>query len=110
METPAQVHGTVEAWCHELIVTRVLRYKLGPPPPPDVIADENWETDPPARASLRPGRPPELRVVARSPKTPRRGALKRTEVRAVLVHTFLHHELQAAELFAWALLAFPRSG
>ena len=23
------------------------------------------------------------------------------------MHTFLHHELQAAELFAWAVLAFP---
>jgi uncharacterized ferritin-like protein (DUF455 family) len=23
------------------------------------------------------------------------------------LHTFLHHELQAAELFAWAVLAFP---
>jgi uncharacterized ferritin-like protein (DUF455 family) len=25
------------------------------------------------------------------------------------VHTFLHHELQAAELMAWALLAFPET-
>jgi uncharacterized ferritin-like protein (DUF455 family) len=28
-------------------------------------------------------------------------------MRARLVHTFLHHELQASELFAWAVLAFP---
>lgn len=30
--------------------------------------------------------------------------------RAQLIHTFLHHELQAAELMCWALLAFPESG
>jgi uncharacterized ferritin-like protein (DUF455 family) len=48
-----------------------------------------------------------LRVVARSPRTPPAGALVRVEARAQLVHTFVHHELQAAELFAWAVLAFP---
>src|SRR5262249_50768073 len=26
-----------------------------------------------------------------------------------VVHTFLHHELQAAELMAWAILAFPET-
>lgn len=26
-----------------------------------------------------------------------------------MVHRFVHHELQAAELFAWALLAFPQT-
>lgn len=29
--------------------------------------------------------------------------------RAAMVHTFLHHELQAAELFAWAILAFAEA-
>lgn len=54
-----------------------------------------------------PGRPRELVVVTRAPKTPRPGALVRAEARAALLHTFWHHELQAAELFAWAVLAFP---
>jgi uncharacterized ferritin-like protein (DUF455 family) len=40
-------------------------------------------------------------------RTPPAGALRRVEARAQLVHTFVHHELQAAELFAWAILAFP---
>jgi len=66
-----------------------------------------WEASAPSRRVSSPGRPPELRSVARSPKTPRPGALVRPEVRARLLATFLHHELQAAELMCWALLAFP---
>jgi uncharacterized ferritin-like protein (DUF455 family) len=45
--------------------------------------------------------------LARAPRTPRPAALADARVRARLVHAFLHHELQAAELFAWAILAFP---
>ncbi len=51
-----------------------------------------------------PGRPRELDVRARAKKT--RG-LAAPEGRARAFATFLHHELQAAELMAWALLAFP---
>jgi uncharacterized ferritin-like protein (DUF455 family) len=40
-------------------------------------------------------------VVERSSPAARSGAR--------LLHTFVHHELQAAELFAWAILAFPRT-
>ncbi len=54
-----------------------------------------------------PGRPPELKAREGKKKTPRPGALKDPAKRAQLLHTFLHHELQAAELLAWALLAFP---
>lgn len=46
----------------------------------------------------------ELSVVQKAAKT--RG-LNGPLGRARAVHTFLHHELQAAELMAWALLAFP---
>jgi len=46
-------------------------------------------------------------VAPRSAKTPRPGALRRPQARALLCHVFLHHELQAAELLCWALLAFP---
>jgi len=48
-------------------------------------------------------------VLERAPKAPRPGALVRPEERARLLHTFWHHELQAAELFARALLAWPES-
>jgi uncharacterized ferritin-like protein (DUF455 family) len=96
-EPPA---GTVERWCWDLIHAETLEHKLAPRTPP-----EEWEREPPARRVERPGRPPELRVAQRSARTPDSAA--RTAARAQLVHTFLHHELQAAELFAWAILAFP---
>jgi uncharacterized ferritin-like protein (DUF455 family) len=48
-----------------------------------------------------------LQVIDRADKTPTPGALRSEATRARLVHTFWHHELQAAELFCWALVAFP---
>ncbi len=105
--TPPPPEGSVERWCWDLVTTRDLARKLAPPAPPDVRDDRAWEHAPPARRVDAPGRPPELRVAARSPRTPRPGALNRPAVRGQLLHTFVHHELQAAELFAWAVLAFP---
>lgn len=53
-----------------------------------------------------PGRPPEIVRKTRRKKTPRAGSLTDPKRRAELLHIFAHHELQAAELFAWAMLAF----
>jgi uncharacterized ferritin-like protein (DUF455 family) len=97
MSIPAD--GTAERWAWDLIHTTSLAAKLAPPGVPDC-----WETDAPARRLALPGRPAELRRVAKAPKT--RG-LGSAAGRARILHTFLHHELQAAELMAWALLAFP---
>lgn len=94
---------TIEAWARELIACENLALKLAPGDPPASFAS-------PLAAPRRvesPGRGPGLRVLSRAEKTPRPGALSRPEARARLLHTFLHHEVQAAELFAWALLAFP---
>jgi uncharacterized ferritin-like protein (DUF455 family) len=99
--------GTVQRWCFDLIATRDLGAKLAPPQVPDLADDASWEQDAPTRRIAAPGRPDSLRVTARSPKTPSRGSLVRAEVRARLFHTFAHHELQAAELFCWGVLAFP---
>ena len=90
---------TVERWAWDFIVSTSLAVKLAPPPPP-----VRWEARPGARRVEAPGRPPELCVVNKAPKT--RG-LSTPKGRARALHTFLHHELQAAELMAWALLAFP---
>ena len=100
----SEVHHSIEVWARAFVESPDLAYKCAPPPAPRDFA--------PAFAPLRlcgPGRPPELEVVARAKKTPRPGALVRPEARARLLHTFWHHELQAAELFAFALLAFPET-
>lgn len=91
--------GTVERWAWDYVLAATLDAKLSPPPVPEL-----WEESPPARRLEAPGRPPELRVVAKAGKT--RG-LSAPSGRARALHTFFHHELQAAELMAWAVLAFP---
>lgn len=73
---------------------------MGRPPRP-------FELSPAPRPEVRPGRDPSLEIQARATKTPRPGALVRPQARAEVLHRFLHHELQAAELCAWAVLAYP---
>jgi uncharacterized ferritin-like protein (DUF455 family) len=92
---------TVERWAWDYVHASTLADKLSPPPPP-----QEWEPASAARRIESPGRPRELRVVGKAHKT--RG-LAGEEGRARALHTFLHHELQAAELMAWALLAFPQT-
>jgi uncharacterized ferritin-like protein (DUF455 family) len=95
-------HGTVERWAWDYVRADSLGAKLSPPPVP-----EAWETEiAPVRRLDAPGRPPELRIVAKASKT--RG-LAAPSGRARALHTFFHHELQAAELMAWAVLAFPET-
>jgi len=92
---------TVEGWAWHFIHTTSLEEKLAPSEVPD-----RWEVRPAPRRVTRPGRPAELRVVGKALKV--RGLASATG-RARVLHTFLHHELQAAELMAWALLAFPNA-
>ncbi|MEL6428382.1 MAG: DUF455 family protein [Planctomycetota bacterium] len=60
-------------------------------------------------ADLAPGRSPHLDVGERAERIPKPGALRDPQMRARLLHTFLHHEVQAAELSAWAIHAFPET-
>lgn len=99
---PPPPPATVEGWAYELITTTDLERKLNPGPCPG-----EWESRAEPRRLEGPGRPARLRVTDRAGKTPRPGALTRPAARARLYATFLHHELQAAELMAWAILAFP---
>ncbi|MCY3000440.1 MAG: DUF455 family protein [Planctomycetota bacterium] len=105
--TSLQGPGTVERWCEAFVLATTLEGKLAPPPPPDLRADSSWEPVPAPLRIAAPARPPELSVVARAPGAPRPEAVCDPAARARLLHTFVHHELQAAELFAWGVLAFP---
>jgi uncharacterized ferritin-like protein (DUF455 family) len=93
--------GTVERWAWDYVLSTTLAAKLQPGAPP-----EAWAESPAPRRIDAPGRPPELRVVDKAKRVRRLGS---TAGRAKVMHTFLHHELQAAELMLWALLAFPET-
>lgn len=90
---------TVEAWALAYIAAASLEHKRRPPAVPDRWASPTERFAVPTK----PGRPPELTVVNKA-----RGGYgaQSPEARARMLHTFLHHELQAAELMAWAILQF----
>lgn len=90
--------GTLDRWAWDYLVTTSLAHKIDPPTPPDA-----WSTSRAARRLSAPGRPSELRVVPRAEK---KRSLATPRGRAQALHAFFHHELQAAELMAWAALAF----
>jgi uncharacterized ferritin-like protein (DUF455 family) len=95
--------GTLDRWAYDYVTSVELSHKLAPPPLPAV-----WlEHARPLRIAA-PGRPRELALTWDKYKAPKSAAaLRDAKKRAHLLHTFLHHELQAAELMCWAALAFP---
>lgn len=97
-------------WALDYVSTSLLSFKLAPPAlPPALAADEQHR----GAAALRlaaPGRPAQLTRTWDKYKAPKSAAaLRDPKKRAHLLHTFFHHELQAAELMCWACLAFPAS-
>jgi len=98
--------GTLARWAYDYVASGSLAHKLAPPPLP--AGDDEPDHAAPALRLVAPGRPPELTTTFAKYKAPRTaGALRDATKRASLLHTFLHHELQAAELMCWAVLAFP---
>lgn len=100
----ALTEGSLQRWAYDYVTSDVLAYKLAPPPVPDLVLSDVA----PLRIA-RPGRPPELVPAQDKAKSPRPGALHVPKKRAQQLHTFFHHELQAAELMCWAVLAFPET-
>ena len=98
---PPRDFPDVESWAEHYVLSTNLSDKLGPASPPACFRER--------AAPLRlqqPGRPAEFRLARRGERTPKLEALKEPQYRARAMHAFFHHELQAAELMCWALLAF----
>jgi uncharacterized ferritin-like protein (DUF455 family) len=92
---------TVRTYAERVVRAESLDGKLAPPPP-----DLPDERPGPSLRIATPGRPPELGI-APSARVPPLEGMADPAQRARILHGFANHELQAVELFAWALLAFP---
>ncbi len=94
---------TVREFCARLLTRGDLATKLRPPPR-DLRDDEPGAP----RRIARPARAPGLAMVGGvTGALPRPGRLAHREERVRCLARFAHHELMAAELFAWALLRWP---
>ena len=76
-------------------------------------AAKSWTDERPGEAwrPERPARSAELRFAARrtAPTMPKPGAFKEVKKRAIAHHIMANHELQALEVMAWVLVAFPEA-
>ena len=96
---------TVSEYCRHLVQRPDLASKLAPP---RQKSGEPLTLDRPApELWLEPVRAPALKMTGKAPKLPKLHTLQNPEARAKCLHRFAHHELQAVELFAWAILRWP---
>ncbi len=101
----ATVAATIREFATALIAAETLDGKLAPPAAG--LADD---APFPAVRVAAPRRPAGLEIVAgRRARTPPVEGMADPAQRRRILHAFANHELQAAELFAWALLAFPEA-
>ena len=93
---------TVREFAQALLSARTLEGKLRPPP---ALRDD---APGPALRVEGPARPPDLVIEPGGRvRVPPPAAWRDPPQRVRILHALANHELQAAELFAWALLAFP---
>jgi uncharacterized ferritin-like protein (DUF455 family) len=93
----------IRDFARRLVTTEDLATKLAPAPAG--LTDDS--PGPPVRFE-RPGRPPGLEFQRRI-EVPSIEGMPDPAQRPRILHALANHELQAAELFAWALLAFPEA-
>lgn len=90
-------------YAESIVFARELSVKLTPPSC-DLRDDEPGS----ALRVLAPTRPNDLQIAeARAAKVPPLSGMQDLSQRRRILHALANHELQAAELFAWMLLAFP---
>lgn len=92
----------IRDFAHTVLLTEDLDVKLAPAPAGLRDADPG-----PAFRAAAPGRPPHLRF--QKVDVPSIEGMADPAQRPRILHALANHELQAAELFAWALLAFPET-
>lgn len=91
------------AYAQAIVQAETLAGKLAPPP----LALTDRDPGPPLRLAS-PGRPRALRIQpGRRARVPSAEGMADPAQRGRILHAAANHELQAIELFAWALLAFP---
>jgi len=97
---------SVRAFCLRLLQSGDLATKLLPPRCSDGTPLADDAPGPAVRIDA-PRRDRELAFASSVGPLPRPGELARPAARARCLARFAHHELMAAELFAWALLRWP---
>lgn len=97
----------LRAYCLGILRGGELEDKRRPP----LHADGSPLDDDPGPPLLldAPARVPRLALTTGSGRLPALRSLRETSARQACLERFAHHELQAIELFAWALLAFPEA-
>ncbi len=91
------------AFCARILDAPDLAGKLDPPTPGAAFG----QGDPPSLPRARPERGLGLEMGKGAAPLPRPKDLAPREARALALARFAHHELQAVELFAWAILRWP---
>jgi len=96
----------VRAFCLRLLESGDLGTKLAPPRSPDGALLPDASPGPAVHVD-HPARDASLRMAGGAERLPRPHQLVDAAARAICLARFAHHELMAAELFAWALLRWP---
>ncbi len=96
--------ATLRQFAEGVVLGRSMVEKLAPAPKD--LLDEGAA---PRELPMVPGRPEGLEIVdvRRARSTPSIEGMRDPDQRARILHAMANHELQAAELYAWALLAYP---